>query len=163
MKRIVLAVTVSTLLALCGLAVGVSFHLGDAGAEAQTRTKRTVRNKRGARAAPTQGTPTQTTGDACGERGQPKCPLEAWMEEEVEAAAEAGDAGRLAAAYEKMARFAPEPSWNEGPNAWQAIAEAAAAKARAGDLRGARAACKQCHQAWRERYRAEHRARPLPR
>jgi hypothetical protein len=164
MKRVVMAVSMSALVAASGVAVGLSLDLGGAAAEAQqARTKRPARTKRGGGAAANPGSPAQATSVACGGQGQPKCPLEAWMEDEAERAAESGDAARLAAAYEAMARFAPDPSWNEGPNSWRAISEAAAAKAKAGDVRGARAACKQCHQAWRERYRAEHRARPLPR
>lgn len=90
-------------------------------------------------------------------------PLHDWMDEVLMPVVEAGDTARLAELYVQIARFAPDPSWNEGPTGWATLSNQAAEKARAGDLRGAKGACKQCHQAWRERYRTEFRSRPLPR
>lgn len=99
---------------------------------------------------------------ACGEEGQPPCPLQGWMEQNVQPAVENRDAAALGAALEKIAQLAPDPSWNEGENSWSQIALDHAAKAKAGDFQGARASCKGCHKIWRERYREEHRTRPLP-
>ena len=163
MKRIVLAVTVSSLLAVA--MVSIADLSGAPGlaverAEAQARTKRVVRTKRVTKQRGS-ATLAQVVA-ACGATGQPKCPLERWMEDNVEVAAENGDLPRLAELYTKMAGWAPDPSWNTGASSWRAISEGAASKARAGDMRGARGACKSCHTAWRERYRAEFRQRPVP-
>jgi hypothetical protein len=162
MKRLVLVVGLSSLLAVA--LVSMADLSGAPGlsartASAQPRTKRPPRTKRGTKQA---GSTPAAPVVACGAAGQPKCPLERWMEDNVEAAAENGDLPRLADLYTKMAGFAPDPSWNTGATSWRAISETAATKARAGDVRGARAACKSCHQAWRERYRAEFRGRPVP-
>lgn len=89
-------------------------------------------------------------------------PLARWMETNVQAAVEAGDLAKLAASLEKAATFAPDPSWNQGDTSWQKIAKEGAAKAKAGDLAGARASCKSCHTAWRKKYKAQFASRPLP-
>lgn len=160
MKRLTVAVCVSTVVAVLGASfvdLGEAPTLGPDRVAAQARGKRPPRGKRG---APAKTAPAAVI--ACGGAGQPRCPLDAWMEDNVEPAAERGDLPRLAELYTKMAGFAPDPSWNTGESSWRAIAEGAAAKARAGDMRGARSACKSCHQAWKERYRNEFRARVLP-
>ena len=163
MKRFAIAVCVSSLVACVAVSVadlGGAPGLGPERVEAQARTKRPPRTKRSGRTPA--AAPNAPAVVACGEAGQPKCPLDAWMEENVEPAAERGDLPRLAELYTKMAGFAPDASWNTGATSWRAISEAAAEKARAGDMRGARSACKSCHQAWRSRYRAEFRGRTLP-
>ncbi len=99
---------------------------------------------------------------ACGGRGQPHCPLQGWMEDTLTPAVEAQDVGRLATLYAQLANWAPDQSWNTGTKSWRANAENGAARARANDFAGARAACKSCHQAWRERYEREYRPRALP-
>jgi hypothetical protein len=162
MKRLAVAVCLSSIVAVLGVSwadLGEAPALGPERVAAQARGKRPPRGKRGASASSKTPAPAVV---ACGGAGQPRCPLDAWMEENVEPAAERGDLSRLAELYTKMAGFAPDPSWNTGDNSWRAIAEGAAAKARAGDMRGARSACKSCHQAWKERYRNEFRARALP-
>jgi hypothetical protein len=161
MKRLAFAVCVSSVVAVLGVTwadLGEGPTLGPDRVAAQARGKRPPRGKRG---APAPGK-APAAAVACGGAGQPRCPLDAWMEDNVEPAAERGDLPRLAELYTKMANFAPDPSWNAGGNSWRAIAEGAAAKARAGDARGARSACKSCHQAWKERYRSEFRSRALP-
>lgn len=90
-------------------------------------------------------------------------PLAEWMESNLQAAVEANDLPRLAAGLEKAAAFAPDPTWNQGETSWQKIAKDGAAKAKAGDLAGARASCKSCHTAWRKKYKAQFRDRALPR
>jgi hypothetical protein len=165
MKRLALSVALSSFVAF---ALVSTTDLGDGTvlrverAEAQpAKTKRAPRTKRGTK-QPTGGTTPAQVVVACGARGQPMCPLERWMEDNAQAAAENGDLPRLAEVYTKMAGWAPSPAWNTGPTSWRAISEAAATKARAGDLRGARSACKSCHQAWREKYRTEFRGRAVP-
>lgn len=95
-------------------------------------------------------------------RADEEGPLAKWMESTMQAAVEAGDLPKLAAALEKAASFAPDPSWNQGESSWERIAKEGAAKAKAGDLEGARATCKSCHRAWRKKYKAEFASRPLP-
>lgn len=98
----------------------------------------------------------------CGKKGQPMCPLQEWMENELGAPMEKGDAKAVAEALTRVASLAPDPSWNEGEQGWAKIAQEGAAKAKAGDLKAAGASCKGCHSAWRKKYRAEHRPRVLP-
>jgi hypothetical protein len=69
------------------------------------------------------------------------------------------DTEALAAALERARRFAPDPSWTS----WASFAAEGAAAARARDIAKARASCKGCHEAWRERYRSSYRPKPLPR
>jgi len=84
------------------------------------------------------------------------------MEEHMKKAVDARDTAALAQALTQAAAFAPDPTWNEGETGWRGIAEAAAAKAQANDFAGARASCKVCHRAWRDRYQHEFRERPVP-
>jgi hypothetical protein len=101
-------------------------------------------------------------GPTCGEKGQPACPLEEFMEKSMELAEEKGDAKALAAAYEKLVAMAPDPKWNEGENSWAKISKAGAEAASKGDLVAAKAQCKSCHKAWRKQYKATFRSKPLP-
>lgn len=99
----------------------------------------------------------------CGDTraGQPMCPLQKWMEDNLGPAMEQRDTTRIAEALAKIPALAPDASWNSGAQGWSAIAEAGAEKARAGDFDGAKASCKGCHKAFRERYRTEYRTRPV--
>ncbi len=90
-------------------------------------------------------------------------PLAEWMESNLQSAVEAGDLAKIATGLEKAAAFAPDPSWNQGETSWEKIAKDGAAKAKAGDLAGAKASCKGCHTAWRKKYKAQFAQRPLPR
>jgi hypothetical protein len=98
----------------------------------------------------------------CGEEGQPSCPLQGWMEKEIDAALDKGDMKALAAAYEKLAGFAPDPKWNDGENGWSKLAKDGAAAATKGDAVAAKATCKSCHKAWRSKYKDSFRTKPLP-
>lgn len=167
MKRVAASVLLSSLLAIGFVTVadlGADTGLTVERAAAQPRTKRPPRTKVGTKQATKQvgTTPPAQAPVACGGEGRPKCPLGQWMEDNVQAAAEDGNTARLAELYTKMAGWAPNPAWNTGATSWRAIAEAAAVKAAAGDMRGARAACKQCHRAWRDRYQAEYMGRAVP-
>lgn len=92
---------------------------------------------------------------ACGKPGQKPCPLQEWMRIGVSGALASNDAAELAAALERSAVLAPDSSWSS----WATIAKGGAAAARKGDVAGARAACKACHDTWREAYREKHRGR----
>jgi cytochrome c556 len=98
----------------------------------------------------------------CGEKGQPSCPLQGWMEKNVGDPMDAKDLAKVAASLEKVATFAPNPKWNEGETGWAKIAKAGAAAAKAGDAAATGAACKSCHKAWRNQYKKEFRMRPVP-
>lgn len=98
----------------------------------------------------------------CGEKGQPSCPLQGWMEKNVGEPMDAKDLAKVAASLEKVATMAPNPKWNEGDNGWAKIAKAGAAAAKAGDGAGTGASCKACHKAWRSQYKKEFRMRPVP-
>lgn len=156
MKKLMIAVLASSILGVGVVALSLS---GSDRAVAQATGRRVAPPPAGVRHPPTKTPPAA----ACGGDGQPHCPLQQWMEDNVTPAVEAGDNAALAAALTKIATFAPDPSWNAGATSWRGISEAAATKARNGDFRGARAACKQCHEAFRERYRTEFRTRPVPR
>jgi len=96
---------------------------------------------------------------ACGGPGQAPCPLQAYMRASVASPLASNDVETLAAGLERARRFVPDPSWGS----WASFAAEGAAAARARDVTRARASCKGCHDAWREKYRAAYRARPLPR
>ncbi len=91
------------------------------------------------------------------------CPMFDWMEENTVPAVENRNLPELAKALHKIEFMAPDPSWNEGDEGWARISRDGATKAEAGDFRGARAACKACHQSWRDRFRQEgRRTAPMP-
>lgn len=99
---------------------------------------------------------------ACGEEGQPSCPLQGWMETVIDPAVDKGDLKALAAAYDKLAGLAPDPKWNEGDSSWSKISKAGAEAARKGDAVAAKVQCKTCHKAWRSKYKDSFRTKPVP-
>ena len=106
--------------------------------------------------------PTVRADASCGAKGQPSCPLQGWMEKNMDPASEKGDTKALAAAFEKAAGFAPDPKWNDGDTGWSKIAKEGAAAASKGDLAGAKKECKACHKAWRDKYKQTFRTKPVP-
>jgi hypothetical protein len=98
---------------------------------------------------------------SCGDEGQPSCPLQGWMERNVQKPLDDGDFARLAQALSRVPRFAPDPSWNDGEQGWSKLAEAAAAAAKARDGDAVEQSCKACHRAWRKKYKQEFRLRPI--
>ena len=100
-------------------------------------------------------------GGTCGEKGQPSCPLQGWMEKNMDANVEKNDTKALAAAFEKAAGFAPDPKWNDGADSWSKIAKDGAAAAKGGDMAAAKKTCKTCHKAWRDKYKKEFRTKPV--
>jgi hypothetical protein len=99
---------------------------------------------------------------ACGGKGQTPCPLQGWMEKEMDPLVEKSDTKGLAAAFEKVAKFSPDPKWNTGDPNWAAISKAGAEAAKKGDLAAAKAQCKSCHKAFREKYKTSFRTTALP-
>ena len=98
----------------------------------------------------------------CGEKGQPSCPLQGWMEKNVGDPFDKKDLAKVAQSLEKVATMAPDPKWNEGDKGWAKIAKEGAAAAKAGNAAGTGAACKTCHKTWRAQYKKEHRMKPVP-
>jgi hypothetical protein len=92
-------------------------------------------------------------GLACGEDGQPDCPLQAWMKSNMSPAMRAGDGPRLETAFARAAQLAPD-----GYPTWGTIARSGAEAAARVDLAGVRSACKACHDEHRARFRLEMRS-----
>jgi hypothetical protein len=99
---------------------------------------------------------------ACGGKGQPACPLQGWMEENMDPAVDKGDTKALAAALEKVAKWSPDPSWNSADPSWSKIASDGAAAAKSGDMAAVKATCKSCHKAFRDKYKKGFRSKPVP-
>jgi len=116
----------------------------------------------GARAAPSEpdaeAAPDAPAQAACGKPGQPACPMQAWMRARLGSSLAANNTDALAAALETTARLMPDPSWTS----WGTFAKNGANAARNGDMAGARASCKGCHDAYRAQYRERYRLRPVP-
>jgi hypothetical protein len=92
----------------------------------------------------------------CGTKPQPDCPLQAWMKSNANPPVMTNDLPGLAAALDKMIAFAPPGYTN-----WASIAKDGAAAARGGDLAAAKAACRTCHDQYKQKYKTEIRARKL--
>jgi cytochrome c556 len=97
----------------------------------------------------------------CGEKGQPSCPLQGWMEKHMQEPFDSKDLKVLAASLETAAGFAPDPKWNDGATGWAKIAKDGAAAAKAGNFDAVQQSCKSCHKAWRNQYKKEHRMKPV--
>jgi hypothetical protein len=91
----------------------------------------------------------------CGAKGQKLCPMQAWMKSVMADASSSGDGPKLAQALTYAANHAPPGYAN-----WAAMANAGAAKAKAGDIDGAKASCKECHDAYKDDYKRTMRDRP---
>jgi hypothetical protein len=92
----------------------------------------------------------------CGAKGQKPCPMQGWMKSVMASASSSGDGAKLAAALSYVAARPPP-----GFGTWASIANAGVAKAKAGDIDGAKATCKQCHDAYKEKYKTTMRDRPF--
>lgn len=92
----------------------------------------------------------------CGDKPLPACPLAAWMKSNTSPAMTAQDFGALATALEKIVKFAPAGYTN-----WVSISRDGADAARAQSLDGVKAACRGCHNQYKEKYRREMRDRPI--
>jgi hypothetical protein len=90
-----------------------------------------------------------------------EAPLAHWMKEHAAPAILHGDIYALAEAFDTIATFAPKVPPPAYAN-WVSIAKDGAAAARAASLEGAKGACRGCHSQYRNAYKAEMRARPLP-
>ena len=126
-----------------------------AGKKPEAAQPKTATAEKPAEAAPAAAGP-------CGEEGQPMCPLQAFMERFVQRPLDDGDLDAVAKGLARAAKLAPDPSWNVGGAAgWSAIAQAGVDAANAGDTAAAKQTCKTCHKAFRAKYKAEFRTKPL--
>ncbi len=91
----------------------------------------------------------------CGAKGQKACPMQGWMKGVMTRAVADADPEKLAAALNTVASK-PVPEFSN----WTAIAAAGAAKAKAGDIDGAKESCKKCHAAYQKTYKQTMRDRP---
>ena len=82
--------------------------------------------------------------------------MQGWMKSVMAAASSSGDGEKLASALSYVAAHAPP-----GMGGWSAIASAGAAKAKAGDIDGAKTSCKQCHDAFKAKYKSTMRDLPF--
>jgi hypothetical protein len=97
----------------------------------------------------------------CGEKGQPSCPLQAWMEKNLQKPLDDGDLEAVALGLGRVPKLVPDPSWNAGGDGWSAIAESGAAAAKRGDIDATKQSCKSCHKTWRRKYKEGFRHRPI--
>lgn len=91
----------------------------------------------------------------CGAKGQKACPMQGWMKGVMGPATSSGDAEKIAKGLEYIAAKPPPGMGN-----WSAMAKEGAVKAKAGDIDGAKASCKKCHDAYKEKYKTTMRDRP---
>lgn len=92
----------------------------------------------------------------CGKKPLPNCPLQGWMKENTNPAIAAKDFPALATALDKVATFAPAGYTN-----WASIAKDGAKAARASDLTATKAACRTCHDQYKDKYKKELRTRKI--
>jgi hypothetical protein len=104
----------------------------------------------------------QAADAACGGKGQPSCPLQGWMEKNMDPAVEKADMKAIAAGYEKISKMSPDPAWNTATPSWSKIALAGKAAAEKGDMAAVKAECKTCHKAFRDKYKTAFRTKPVP-
>ncbi len=118
-----------------------------------------VRPEPAAAAAPAQ--PAPAVAGPCGDDDQPACPLQGWMEKNLQQPFDEDRFAQLGPALERVAKMAPDPSWNAGATGWAAIAQAGATAARNADQDGVKQSCKGCHKAWRNKYKSQFRTRAI--
>lgn len=91
----------------------------------------------------------------CGAKGQKACPMQGWMKGVMGPHTSAGDTEKMA---KDLAYIAAKPP--PGMGSWVAISNEGAAKAKAGDLDGAKASCKKCHDLYKDKYKTTMRDKP---
>ncbi|HVK65017.1 MAG TPA: hypothetical protein VM694_11100 [Polyangium sp.] len=91
----------------------------------------------------------------CGAKGQKACPMQGWMKSVMASATSSGDLTKIANALAYIAGKPPP-----GMGSWVSISNDGVAKAKAGDLDGAKASCKKCHDLYKEKYKQTMRDLP---
>lgn len=94
---------------------------------------------------------------ACGSKEDP-CPMQKWMRDNVGRPLKMEDKEKVVAGFKTISEHAPP---GPGYDDWKKISEDGLKKA-ATDLGAAGEVCKQCHNAYQEKYRAELRDKPWP-
>ena len=97
---------------------------------------------------------------ACGSKENP-CPLQKWMQDNVGSKLTDGKLDDVAASLDKVANMTPDPAWTD----WAKFAKDGAAAARKGGddgTRGAKLACKSCHDKFKNDYKTRFRTRAVP-
>jgi hypothetical protein len=89
-------------------------------------------------------------------------PLQVWMKQNMNPPMKAKDWQGMADSLEHAATLAPPNHATAGYPNWVSIAKDGANAARAADLEAVKAACRGCHEQYKNKYRAEMRARALP-
>jgi hypothetical protein len=92
----------------------------------------------------------------CGSKENP-CPLQKWMRANLATALASGDTAALASNLKKVAATSPDKAWT-----WSKLATDGADAAAKGDLAGAKASCKTCHDAYKDQYKAKFRTKAPP-
>lgn len=100
---------------------------------------------------------------ACGggDSGLPDCPLQAWMKKNMTPPLLAKDWQGMADALERAATIAPPDYAKTGYVNWVSICHDGANAARAAEYEAVKAACRGCHEQYKNKYRSEMRARPI--
>jgi hypothetical protein len=93
---------------------------------------------------------------SCGSKDNP-CPLQKWMRANMGTPLAAGDLDSVGKALDRVAPLAPDPSWS----IWATSSNAGSAAAKNKDTAGVKASCKSCHDAYKDKYKAQYRARPF--
>ena len=93
---------------------------------------------------------------ACGTSDNP-CPLQKWMRANMGAPLASGDTAALGKALDHAATLSPDPTWTT----WSQFAKQGSTAAAAKDLNGVKASCKSCHDAFKDKYKSQFRARPV--
>ena len=89
-------------------------------------------------------------------------PLQVWMKQNMTPPMNAKNWQGMADSLERAAQLAPPNHATAGYPNWVSIAKDGANAARAADLEAVKAACRGCHQQYKDKYRAEMRSRPIP-
>jgi hypothetical protein len=89
---------------------------------------------------------------SCGTTDNP-CPLQKWMRANMGAPLAAGDMDALGRSLSHVAASNPDATWTT----WTQIATQGAAAAAAKDMTGVKASCKSCHDAFKDKYKAQYR------
>jgi hypothetical protein len=89
---------------------------------------------------------------------EPKTLLGKWMKPNMGAALAGQDFDKLAASLTLVASKPPPGNYPD----WASMATKGAAAAKSNDLKGVKASCKSCHDAYKKSYIDEHATRPFP-
>lgn len=98
--------------------------------------------------------------DACGGRSNP-CPLQKWMQDNVGSKLADGKLTDVATSLDKVATISPDATWTD----WAKFAKDGAAAARKGGddgTRATKAACKACHDKYKNDYKTKFRTKAVP-